>query len=45
MRRGCSIDAEGKIRDDADGGGNLDPARMLAYLAAAGEVVARVPRP
>lgn len=30
-----SIDAEGRLRDDADGGGNLDLAKVGAYLRAA----------
>jgi hypothetical protein len=32
---GLSIDAEGRLRDDADGGGNLDMAKVGAYLRAA----------
>ena len=32
---GCSIDAEGRLRDGADGGGNLDMAKVGAYLRAA----------
>lgn len=36
-----SIDAEGRLRDDADGGGNLDLAKVRAYLETAGRVVIR----
>lgn len=35
LRSGCSIDAEGRLRDDADGGGSLDLAKVGAYLRAA----------
>ena len=35
LRAGCSIDAEGRLRDDAAGGGNIDLAKMCAYLRAA----------
>ena len=34
-----SIAAEGRLRDDAEGGGNLDLAKVLAYLVAAGELL------
>lgn len=33
-----SIDAEGRLRDAADGGGNLDLDKVRAYLLAAGEL-------
>lgn len=36
-----SIDMEGRIRDDADGGGNMDLDKMRAALAVAGRVVTR----
>lgn len=32
---GCSIDAEGRLRDDAEGGGNLVLDKVSAYLRAA----------
>lgn len=32
---GVSIDAESRLRDDADGGGNLDLAKVSDYLSAA----------
>ena len=35
-----SIDAEGRLRDDADGGGNLDLDKVRAYLRAAVALVA-----
>jgi hypothetical protein len=35
LRAGVSIDAEGRLRDDADGGGNLDLLKVGAYLRAA----------
>ena len=35
LRHGASIDAEGRLRDDAPGGGNLDLAKVGAYLRAA----------
>ena len=34
-----SIDAEGRLRDDADGGGNLDLDKARSYLATGGRVV------
>jgi hypothetical protein len=34
-RPGLSIDAEGRLRDGADGGANLDLGKVRAYLAAA----------
>lgn len=40
IREGASIDAEGKLRDAADGGGNLDLAEVAAYLKRAGEIIA-----
>lgn len=40
IRDGVSCDAEGRLRDDADGGGDLDMEKTRAYLAAAGEAVA-----
>jgi hypothetical protein len=40
LRAGASCDAEGRLRDDADGGGRLDMEKVAAYLAAAGEAVA-----
>ncbi|WP_437310092.1 hypothetical protein [Sorangium sp. So ce388] len=39
LRAGASCDAEGRLRDDADGGGRLDHERARAYLAAAAEAV------
>lgn len=39
LTTGASCDAEGQIRDEMDGGGNLDPVKVRAYLAAAGAVV------
>jgi hypothetical protein len=36
---GGSIDAEGRLRDGAKGGGNLDKARVLGYLQAAADLV------
>ena len=36
---GVSIDAEGRLRDDADGGGNLDLDKVRRYLAAAGGAI------
>jgi len=35
LRSGRSIDAEGRLRDDADGGGNLDLVKVGTYLRAA----------
>ena len=35
LRAGCSIDAEGRLRDDADGGGELDLVKVGDYLRAA----------
>lgn len=43
LRAGCSIDAEGRLRDDADGGGNLDLAKVGAYLQAAVRLAAGAP--
>lgn len=43
LRAGCSIDAEGRLRDDADGGGNLDMAKVSAYLRAAVRLAAGTP--
>ena len=37
IRSGSSIDAEGRLRDDAPDGGNLDLERVRAYLQAAAE--------
>jgi hypothetical protein len=42
LRHGISIDAEGKLRDDADGGGNLDLDKVRAYLRAAVALIAGV---
>lgn len=39
MREGVSIDAEGRLRDDADRGGNLDIDKVRAYLGAAGKAL------
>jgi hypothetical protein len=39
LRDGLSIDAEGRLRDDADGGGNLDLDKTMAYLIAAGRAI------
>lgn len=35
-----SVDAEGRLRDDTDGGGNLVPELVAAYLAKAAEIAA-----
>ncbi|MGN6107740.1 MAG: hypothetical protein ACTHU0_21705 [Kofleriaceae bacterium] len=39
LRDGVSIDAEGRLRDDAPGGGNLDLGKVRAYLQAAGALL------
>ena len=39
VRDGCSTDAEGKLRDDADGGGNLDLAKVRDHLRTHGEIL------
>lgn len=39
MREGVSIDAEGRLRDDADDGGNLDIDKVRAYLDAASKAL------
>ncbi len=39
MSPGLSIDAEGQLRDDADGGGNLDLDKVAAYLRVAGDML------
>lgn len=43
LQAGCSIDAEGRLRDGADGGGNLDLDKVRAYLRAAVSLIASVP--
>lgn len=39
LRDDLNCDAEGRLRDDADGGGNLVPEEVAAYLRATGEAV------
>ncbi|MGK3995019.1 hypothetical protein [Sorangium sp. So ce1024] len=39
LAEGASCDAEGRLRDGADGGGRLDLDRVKAYLAAAAEAI------
>jgi hypothetical protein len=39
LRAGASCDAEGRLRDDADGGGRLDLDRVKAYIMAVAEAV------
>jgi hypothetical protein len=48
LRLGISIDAEGRLRDDADGGGSLDLGKMELYLRRAVELCCgneRAPNP
>lgn len=44
LLQGISFDAEGRLRDDADGGGNLDLDQVYAYLDAAAWVLAEPAR-
>lgn len=39
VRMGVSIDAEGRLRDDAEGGGNLYMDSVCAYLRDAAEII------
>ena len=39
LAEGFSCDAEGRLRDEAPGGGNLDLGKVAAYIAAAGRAV------
>jgi hypothetical protein len=45
LRAGASCDAEGRLRDDADGGGRLVQEKVEAYLEAAGEAATSTPTP
>jgi hypothetical protein len=38
---GVSVDAEGALRDEAEGGGDLVPEAVAEYLAAVGKAVSR----
>ena len=41
IREGVSVDAEGRLRDDTDGGGRLDMFEVQAYLSAVAAEVAQ----